>query len=288
MVIDRSSTPSICASIADQRREVAPHERLAAGQADVARPPSPPAAPRAARSPRSVRISARSSQGRPSAGMQYWQRKLQRSVTETRRSPIGRPCPSRSGSSPSHQGYPSRPMRTPADATLAGGARSWPLRWRWRVRRQPARPGAGQGRAVRPARPRARTTATLCDAGAGAVAARAARRQPGISCEQAMRICARQASQDPTLSVGADHRSRAHAHRSVTLHGASGQRGLAGIDRAGRRPAAAGGSRRWPRRSVTPALDGAQGRSVGEQPEGDHVLAPVARRGCRSAAPPRG
>src|SRR5437763_16967466 len=45
-----------------------------------------------------VRISLRSSQGRPSAGMQYWQRKLQRSVTETRRSEISRPCPSLSGS----------------------------------------------------------------------------------------------------------------------------------------------------------------------------------------------
>ena len=33
-----------------------------------------------------LRISSRSSHGRPSAGMQYWQRKLQRSVTETRRS----------------------------------------------------------------------------------------------------------------------------------------------------------------------------------------------------------
>ena len=41
-----------------------------------------------------VRISSRSSHGRPSAGMQYWQRKLQRSVTDTRRSPISRPCPS--------------------------------------------------------------------------------------------------------------------------------------------------------------------------------------------------
>src|SRR3954451_17130277 len=29
--------------------------------------------------------------------MQYWQRKLQRSVTEMRTSPIGRPCPSTSG-----------------------------------------------------------------------------------------------------------------------------------------------------------------------------------------------
>ena len=37
------------------------------------------------------RISSRSSQGSPSAGMQYWQRKLQRSVTETRTSPMRPP-----------------------------------------------------------------------------------------------------------------------------------------------------------------------------------------------------
>ena len=45
------------------------------------------------------RTSARSSQGRPSAGMQYWQRKLQRSVTEILTSPMGRPWPSVSWSS---------------------------------------------------------------------------------------------------------------------------------------------------------------------------------------------
>ncbi len=38
-----------------------------------------------------LRTSPRSSQGSPSAGMQYWQRKLQRSVTDTRTSPMGRP-----------------------------------------------------------------------------------------------------------------------------------------------------------------------------------------------------
>src|SRR5579875_1932520 len=42
--------------------------------------------------------SERSSQGSPSAGMQYWQRKLQRSVTDTRRSAIRRPWPSSRGS----------------------------------------------------------------------------------------------------------------------------------------------------------------------------------------------
>src|SRR4051812_26634900 len=44
------------------------------------------------------RTSARSSHGSPSAGMQYWQRKLQRSVTDTRRSEMRRPWPSNSGS----------------------------------------------------------------------------------------------------------------------------------------------------------------------------------------------
>src|SRR3954451_24089695 len=51
-----------------------------------------------------VRIAERSSHGSPSAGMQYWQRKLQRSVTETRRSPIRLPCPSKSGSRTSIKG----------------------------------------------------------------------------------------------------------------------------------------------------------------------------------------
>src|SRR6185436_2718849 len=45
-----------------------------------------------------ARIPSRSNHGSPSAGMQYWQRKLQRSVTETRTSPIVRPWPSRRGS----------------------------------------------------------------------------------------------------------------------------------------------------------------------------------------------
>src|SRR5215207_5105047 len=44
-----------------------------------------------------LRISSRSSHGRPSAGMQYWQRKLQRSVTDTRRSEMRLPWPSWSG-----------------------------------------------------------------------------------------------------------------------------------------------------------------------------------------------
>ena len=93
----------------DQPGELAAHQRLAAGQAHVldAR------AGRGAATRRSIssklRISSRSSQGRPSAGMQYWQRKLQRSVTETRRSEIRRPWPSWSGSMPLI--YPRLPQR---------------------------------------------------------------------------------------------------------------------------------------------------------------------------------
>ena len=40
--------------------------------------------------------------------MQYWQRKLQRSVTDTRRSPISRPWPSRRGSTSIEQRLPCR------------------------------------------------------------------------------------------------------------------------------------------------------------------------------------
>ena len=50
--------------------------------------------------------------------MQYWQRKLQRSVTETRRSEIGRPCPSRSRSDAMRQGY-SRVLRPILACALA-------------------------------------------------------------------------------------------------------------------------------------------------------------------------
>src|SRR3954471_12684805 len=45
-----------------------------------------------------LRTSSRSSHGSPSAGMQYWQRKLQRSVADTRTSEMRRPWPSISGS----------------------------------------------------------------------------------------------------------------------------------------------------------------------------------------------
>src|SRR3954453_22316144 len=60
--------------------------------------------PISASSPTSRTISSklsppsRSSHGSPSAGMQYWQRKLQRSVTDTRTSEMRRPWPSISGS----------------------------------------------------------------------------------------------------------------------------------------------------------------------------------------------
>ena len=45
----------------------------------------------------SVSTSARGSQSSPSAGMQYWQRRLQRSVSDTRRSVATRPYASPSG-----------------------------------------------------------------------------------------------------------------------------------------------------------------------------------------------
>src|SRR4029079_1432228 len=51
------------------------------------------------------RTASRSSHGSPSAGMQYWQRKLQRSVTESRRSAVRRPCRSTSVSSAMGGGY---------------------------------------------------------------------------------------------------------------------------------------------------------------------------------------
>jgi hypothetical protein len=74
-------------------RESLADERLAAGQPYVADPHRREQGDDPLISSK-VRISSRSSHGRPSAGMQYWQRKLQRSVTDMRTSPIKRPCPS--------------------------------------------------------------------------------------------------------------------------------------------------------------------------------------------------
>ena len=89
--------PSIAASIATSRGK----SRRTSGSPPVRRTSSIPIAA-SRRTRRSIssklRISERSSHGRPSAGMQYWQRKLQRSVTETRRSEMRRPWPSISGS----------------------------------------------------------------------------------------------------------------------------------------------------------------------------------------------
>ena len=97
MVSERSRRPSTPASIATSRGR----SRRTSGSPPVSRTSPTPmeassATSRAISSKR--RISSRSSQGSPSAGMQYWQRKLQRSVTEMRTSPIRRPWPSRSGS----------------------------------------------------------------------------------------------------------------------------------------------------------------------------------------------
>src|SRR5436190_1339631 len=59
--------------------------------------------------PRST-CGSESRRGIPSAGMQYWQRKLQRSVTETRRSLMRRPWRSSRGSrAPTHDQYPAGP-----------------------------------------------------------------------------------------------------------------------------------------------------------------------------------
>src|SRR5260221_3704960 len=77
------------------------NSRRTSGSPPVSRTSSTPISTKR-RTSRSIsskaRISARSSHGSPSAGMQYWQRKLQRSVTETRRSEIRRPWQSWSGS----------------------------------------------------------------------------------------------------------------------------------------------------------------------------------------------
>src|SRR6476661_6683324 len=85
--------PSTPASIETSRG----NSRRTSGSPPVRRTSSTPR-PAKTRTSRSIssklRISPRSSQGRPPAGMQYWQRKLQRSVTETRRSEIRLPWPS--------------------------------------------------------------------------------------------------------------------------------------------------------------------------------------------------
>ena len=67
-----------------------PDRRLAAGDAQAAQPERRELATTSVISSY-VRISAFGSQSRPSSGMQYTQRKLQRSVTEIRRYSIDRP-----------------------------------------------------------------------------------------------------------------------------------------------------------------------------------------------------
>ena len=66
----------------------------------IDRTPSPTKMPSSRVDSSNVRISLFGSQASPSAGMQYVQRKLQRSVTETRRSSAIRPNESTSGPSP--------------------------------------------------------------------------------------------------------------------------------------------------------------------------------------------
>ncbi len=97
MVSDRSSMPGTRASISTRRG----NSRRTSGSPPVRRRSDTPigAITLTRRSISSkLSTSVRSSHGRPSAGMQYWQRKLQRSVTETLRSEMRRPWPSKSGS----------------------------------------------------------------------------------------------------------------------------------------------------------------------------------------------
>ena len=151
---ESSSTPSTAASIARQAREVAPHQRLAAGQPHVVRRPSRPAARRGARSPRRSGPRRARATGRPSAGMQYWQRKLQRSVTDTRTSPMVRPCPSMSwlvarvqptAVAPSRPGRPGAAVATPARSVASKSVPRDRARRRARSRRR-------RGSAAMPAR----------------------------------------------------------------------------------------------------------------------------------------
>ena len=97
MVSERSSIPGTAASIDTSFGK----SRRTSGSPPVRRSSLTPisASTRTRRSISSkLRMSLRSSHGNPSAGMQYWQRKLQRSVTDTRRSVMQRPWPSKRGS----------------------------------------------------------------------------------------------------------------------------------------------------------------------------------------------
>ena len=99
VVSDRSRTPGTAASIPTSTGT----SRRTSGSPPVSRTSSTPIA---ARIPTSRVISSkestwsRPSHSRPSAGMQYVQRKLHLSVTDTRTDLISRPQPSTSGSMP--------------------------------------------------------------------------------------------------------------------------------------------------------------------------------------------
>src|SRR3546814_10213687 len=69
------------------------------------------------------RISSRASHAIPSSGMQYVQRKLQRSVTEIRRSRWTRPNPSTSCSGTTGPAMPRPRYRCPAGGAPAGSGR---------------------------------------------------------------------------------------------------------------------------------------------------------------------
>src|SRR3954447_14735416 len=92
----RSSTPGTAASMAASRGKSLRTSGSPPGRRTLETPIRASSATRRVISSNES-TSARSSHGRPSVGMQYWQRKLQRSVTEIRTSPMGRPWPSTSG-----------------------------------------------------------------------------------------------------------------------------------------------------------------------------------------------
>ena len=87
--------------VADQVGEIRAQQRLAAGQAQLAHARAARTGARAARFPRTTAARASPGSGslswKVSRGMQYGQRKLQRSMTEMRRSRIGRSSVSRGG-----------------------------------------------------------------------------------------------------------------------------------------------------------------------------------------------
>ena len=88
----RVSTHAQGRQLGDEGGEMGPHRRFASGQADAVHPEALDAHPG---HPLDLLegedVGARAASTMPSSGMQYWQRKLHRSVTEMRRSRTVRP-----------------------------------------------------------------------------------------------------------------------------------------------------------------------------------------------------